>query len=172
MPHKPHYFILDHPIASPAKCGLCGYSGSDRRYLDPRLDFEFYGTLIFCESCVGTMANDFEFSSPLQTRSLENRVKEAERELEVLRAAVLHLENAHDALDSYHSLVDGAVPHSVASASDEPVQPIATLTVGAGSISDSLERLGDIPADEPVSEQRPNDLSDDLAAADELLAQL
>ena len=165
----PHYFILPNPVASPAKCGLCGYGGSDRNYLDPRLDFEFYGSLIFCENCVGTMANDFDFLSPAQARVLDDRVTEAERELVTLRAAVIHLENAHDALNSVRSLFDDNVPAGLSDDSASESQSVPTLAVGAESISSVLERSGDSEIDESSGEQGPNDIPDPVAEFERLL---
>lgn len=154
----PHYFILDAPVASPAKCGLCGYAGSDRKYLDPRLDFEFYGTLIFCESCVGTMANDFGFNSPAQVEVLHTRLEEAEREVVLLRSAVVNLENAHDALSNLHSLFDSGVPVSIAPAVKQTIKPTPKLTVGAQSISSVLEGSGNPEDDKSPSVTRSNDV--------------
>lgn len=152
----PHYFLLDAPVASPAKCVLCGYSGADRKYLDPRLDFEFYGSAIFCEACVGTMANDFGFHQPAQARALEARAEEAERELIILRAAVADLENVHDAfnrISAFNSVnsIDTLAPDS--SARIEELHDEA--------IND--EGPGDSASDDIVSEPRPDDLSDAFA---------
>lgn len=167
----PHYAILDTPVASPAKCGLCGYGGAERKYLDPRLDFEFYGTLIMCENCVGTMANDFDYLSPRQSLTLMERLDAAERELIILRAAIIHLEEAHDALSDYHALVD---PSSYAgvldstSESDELAGPI-TLAVGANSISASLESIGDSETDEFSDIEGSDDISSVGASFDKSL---
>ena len=150
-----HYFLLDSPVASPAKCVLCGYGGADRKYLDPRLDFEFYGSAIFCESCVGTMANDFGFHQPAQARALEARVEEAERELLVLRAAVLNLENIHDSFNRLSAL--------------SSVNNINTLAPDCSTRSEELhdapaivEGHGDSAVDHVISEPRSDDFSDAL----------
>ena len=154
----PHYFILDSPVASPAKCGLCGYGGAERKYLDPRLDFEFYGSLIFCESCIGTLANDFDYLSPKQSANLIERLDAAEKELMILRAAVIHLENANESLSDYHALVNPSNPVSISDGKPDELAGLTTLTVGAGSISSSLESIRDSEIDELDSLERPDDL--------------
>lgn len=166
----PHYFILDTPAASPAKCGLCGYAGSERKYLDPRLDFEFYGSLIFCEACVGTMANDFGFLQPAQARSLESRVEEAERELITLRSAVLKLEESHDALSDLHALLGVPVPPSVAEYDDSVQDLIPEHSNSPVSREAEREGSGDSEVDESPSEQRSDDISALIASADDLLS--
>lgn len=99
-----NFDILEYgPVASPAKCLICGYGGMDRKYLDPRKDFEFYGTAIICEECVGAMSQDFGFLQPVQARVLELRVEEAETELVILRAAVVKLEDLYDVVNDLHS---------------------------------------------------------------------
>jgi hypothetical protein len=93
------YFLLDSgPVASPGHCVICGYSGADRVYIDPRLDFEWYGSAIFCEECVGSMARLFNFLEPAQALALERRVEEAERELVTLRATALAIEGLRVAI--------------------------------------------------------------------------
>lgn len=157
----PHYFLLDSPVASPAKCVLCGYGGADRKYLDPRLDFEFYGSAIFCECCVGTMANDFKFLQPAQARALEARAEEAERELVILRAAVLNLENIHDSfnrLSAFSSVnsINTLAPDSSAAIKELPDEAV------------NEQGFGDLSTDDPISEPRSDDLSNAFAGSGSL----
>lgn len=151
---------------SPAKCGLCGYSNTDRKYLDfaGKLDFEWYGSLAFCELCVGAMANDFGFIQPDQALALETRVEEAERELITLRAAVLQLESLHDLIaglagDSASVLSDNV---RMAVRGDEPSQSIPAQSV-------EIEGSDDNRSDEQDNVKRSDDLSDLIASADKLL---
>lgn len=87
------YYLVERPQASPGCCTICGYSGPDRSYLDPRLDFEFYGSVYFCNECMASMAEMMGFIEPAAARTLELRVQEAERELIHLRAAALAVED-------------------------------------------------------------------------------
>ena len=162
-----NFFILtDGPVASPSSCGICGYSGADRRFLDPRKDFEFYGSFIICEPCVGSMAQDFDFIQPAQARALEARVKEADRELETLRSAIQQLESVHDLITNFNFKRSDNGPGSVAGSfdaaadrvSNSPVKPKRPAVVEKGS--------GNIPADNNDSEPRSDDLSDIVVGAD------
>lgn len=87
------FYLSNTPVASPGHCAICGYSGSERQYLDPRLDFEFFGSVIFCDTCVSSMASMFGFIEPAQALALEAKVEEAERELIKLRAAAAAMED-------------------------------------------------------------------------------
>ena len=88
------YYLLDNgPVVSPGSCAICGFSGRERRYLDPRLDFEFYGSVIFCELCVGAMVTLFGYLTHEQAVGLEKRVEDAERELIKLRAVTSAMED-------------------------------------------------------------------------------
>lgn len=97
------YYLLDSPVASPGLCGVCGYASNDRRYLDPRLDFEFYGTLIFCEECIASMAAMFGWLTPELVKELEHRVENAETQLVQTRAAVAAMEDLRVALGAFGS---------------------------------------------------------------------
>ena len=170
-----NFFILENgPVASPGCCGICGYSGKDRRFLDPRKDFEFYGTLILCEECVGSMANDMGFLQPAQARSLENRVEEAERELITLRAAIIQLENVHDLLASRsgfagHSPVSNG---NVVLLSDGGVTEITGGTVGGSETPSDSPGEGTGKADDNHRVEGSDDISGLISSADDLLSQL
>lgn len=47
------------PQVSPGVCGICGKGQDPNGFVDPRLDFEFYGSLIFCINCTTQMASIF-----------------------------------------------------------------------------------------------------------------
>lgn len=97
------YFLLDGPVSSPGCCAICGYSSRERSYLDPRLDFEFYGSVIFCEICVGSMAQMFGLLTHERVADLEQRLETAERELIQLRAVVAAGEALDVAVRAYSS---------------------------------------------------------------------
>lgn len=156
-----HFELLDSPQASPGKCGVCGYSGSDRKFLNTRLDFEFYGILIFCADCVGAMANDFGFLSPDQSSDIIQRLEDNEQELVTLRSAVLQLETLGDLVAGLISSKP-AVPDdnvSVAVRSSEPESGIPAEPIEAEGSDDSIQRLLDFDVDKQVDEPGPDDLS-------------
>jgi hypothetical protein len=72
--------------AAPGQCGNCGYSGSDRRYIDTHRDFEYYGALFYCESCVADMAGRFGWITPDKAAEKDALIDEQASELINLRA--------------------------------------------------------------------------------------
>lgn len=147
------FFKLDSPQATPGVCGVCGYGGPERSYLDPRLDFEYYGTLIFCEDCVMSMAEVFGFILPAQARALEARVEEAERELIVYRGLALNLENLNGSLAALGYVRDEPVSGNLAGDSTEGTDE---LVEG----SDSGEGQPELPFAESSDEPRSDDVRD------------
>lgn len=89
---------ISSPIASPGNCGLCGTATHEQGFADPRLDFEFYGTLYFCADCCGEFASLFGFLSPGQVVELRDHIAAQDLELNTLRQAVLGLEATVDGL--------------------------------------------------------------------------
>lgn len=170
-----NFFILENgPVASPGNCGICGYAGSDRRYLDPRKDFEFYGSFIICEQCVGAMANDMGFLQPAQARSLENRVEEAERELIVLRSAVLQLESVHDLIAGFNADSGRGISVNAGVASSDPAIQDGDIDQSVGGTQLSIDEVGegDSKADDDNRQQGSDDLSSLISSADDLLSKL
>lgn len=136
------YYITNTPQASPGTCTICGYAGPDRSYLDPRLDFEFYGSLYFCEECMASMAQQMGFIEPAKARSLEARVEEAERELVHLRAATVAMDEVRRALGisvPTANAVDSVLPVDGSVASDfvEGQQELPFDSVGVEGGTDS-----------------------------------
>ncbi len=156
------FTILDHPVASPGHCATCGYSNNDRKYVDLRLDFEFYGTVVFCVECVGAMAQLLDFLKPAQAFALEARVEEAERECIQLRAAVAAFGDFGAAIaavnfgDSSNSSTWGA-PVSVGS---------NAVTDSVLAVSDSGSRQSLVDFDKSSGESRRDDVHDATAGVD------
>jgi hypothetical protein len=155
------FFILDSPVVSPGVCGICGFGGAEgRKYLDPRLDFEFYGSLIFCEDCVTAMANQFGCLNPAQAQALESRVEEAERQLITYRAVISNMENVSVAVSS---LVASGVLSSDGNLVAVSPSDAAIIPETAVSDEGSAEREDAEPVDEPRSDDlRNTDAADDF----------
>lgn len=154
------FFILDAPVASPGTCAICGYGGvGDRKYLDPQLIFEFYGNAIFCDVCVTAMANVFDCLSPAQTRELELRVEEAERQLVQYKAAVLNLENVRGAIAALGASGILASDGSVSDFSSSDADNVLTVS---GSDSGSTNREDAESSDEPRSNDVRNSTADEF----------
>lgn len=147
------FFLLDSPKATPGNCGICGFSGSERKYLDPRLDFEWYGTLIFCEDCVMSMAEVFGFILPAQARALEERVEEAERELIMYRGLANNLENLNGSLAALGYVRDQSVLGNMVSNSSAGTDELAQE-------SDSGEGQSELPFTESPDESGSDDVRD------------
>jgi len=96
--------LISAPIASPGHCAICGKNKHDKGFADPRLDFEFFGTLIICADCVGDFANLFGYLSPEQSILLARRIQYLEEQLQIHRDALLALESSVDDLTNYRML--------------------------------------------------------------------
>lgn len=143
----------------PGKCASCGYGSADRKYLDTRFDAEFYGAVIFCEICVGSMANDFGFLQPEQSKNLIARLEASEHELVTLRSAIIALEEFRDAFDRLGLTGNLSVPPTVADLHEPETHGISEGT-------DQPEGSDDQGSDEQTDESGPDDLSDPLADFD------
>lgn len=89
---------IDTPIVSPGSCAVCGKNQHPEGFLDPRLDFEFFGTLYFCGDCVGDIARTFGYISPADLTRVREHIAAQDLELNTLRQAVLGLESTVDGL--------------------------------------------------------------------------
>ena len=63
--------VIQNPIASPGCCGICGCVKCDDGFVTLDLDFEFYGTLIFCRNCALGIAAPVGGITPEKALSLE-----------------------------------------------------------------------------------------------------
>lgn len=85
------------PQASPGQCGICGVGQDSNGFVDPRLDFEFWGSLIFCRNCTLQMGAIFGLISPEVYGDVV-----AESDL-----AKLHLRQAEERIAKLEGIVDG-----------------------------------------------------------------
>ena len=174
---------IPNPIASPGQCGICGKNEHPEGFADARLDFEFYGTLIFCRDCAGEIASVFGYHAPEDLIALREQVEDQNAELNTLRQAILGLESAVDGLTNYRDLRGnsshprGRRPErpAVEDVNEEPVdseqdEPVAD-SVPAESPNDGAEQESN--ADKPAREQGRDDVrgvtSELSADVDELL---
>lgn len=140
------FYVLDNPVSAPGQCAVCGYGGTDRKYLDPQLHFEFYGAAIFCRTCVNSMASMFGFIEPAQALVLETKVEEAERELIKLRAALAAMEDLSVAFASLGFGTDSGVIVStgVADSIIPTADSDAAIDVAGSGLGDSETDLSDL----------------------------
>ncbi len=158
------FFILSEgPVASPGSCTICGYASRERRYLDPRLDFEFYGSVIFCELCIISMGQEFGLISPDKVAEIEARLENAQTELIKLGAVAAAMEDFRVAIgavtgegsvsdgDKLPDLspdtdpsTDGGNPLAIISgeSSGDEAFDVSSLSEGPDDISDSTDPFG------------------------------
>lgn len=161
-----YYLLESGPMASPGCCAICGYSSSDRLYLDPRLDFDEYGSVIFCEECIASMSTVMGYIQPAQARALEARVEEAERQLIQLRAINTATEDLRVALSGagFHTAVHDS--SSSISADDFATQvelPFEDTVSGTGPDNSSSDKSDDESGPDDVrNAPKPIDFDFDL----------
>ena len=152
--------ITPTPVATPGCCCVCGYAGSDRVYIDYRLDFEFYGTLYFCSDCGMEPARLLGWTDPSKTLDLINANKTLVVQLENLTKRANELEHSLDVFaasrlaDSHRHVIhhDGG--------NNQPAKSEQTASELRGS--GKSEVAGNDPASvESIAEQRSDDASDD-----------
>lgn len=129
------------PQSSPGQCGICGKGQEPNGFVDPQLDFEYYGALIFCRDCTLQMAAIFGLITP---EDYEEIVAEAS----LLR---LNLAKATEQIFKLEEIVDGLTNYwrdtrpSVVSSGVFPDDESASNSEG----QDSKSEFGTVPSDNP-----------------------
>lgn len=169
---------VDAPIVSPGNCAICGTVNHPLGFVDPRLDFEFYGTLYLCADCVGECARIFGFLSPSEVAGLREHIEAQDDELNTLRQATHGLESTVDSLiaDAHRRSTERAERikrnrdkfHDDVLVSDPVDEPDAGQA--DGSVTESVE-VQPVPDNRPVEprDERGRDNLFDTSSADELL---
>ena len=136
------------PIASPGQCGMCGKASHEKGFADARLDFEFFGTLIFCADCAGDLSSVFGYVSPEDLVAMREMIDAQNDELNTLRQAVLGLESAVDGLSSYNASRERLRDHgrSNSKPADDEVEPEKP------EVAEPVEQNPDGISPEPVSD--------------------
>lgn len=88
------------PLASPARCGICGKSEHPDGFVDPQLDFEFYGSLIFCPDCIIQMARVYQMIKLEEYKELSNRLDKSIANGLKLSAKIQEMEKIIDGFSS------------------------------------------------------------------------
>lgn len=155
--------LIPNPSASPGSCGVCGISEDEAGFVFPNLHFEFYGTLIFCSTCIAQMARLYGWMEPEQAAKIISRLHELEAEADILRQSLLHLETAVDELTNYRMLRNANPDIANSGHPSGASEP----TEADGVVVSLTERLNESESEvsEPISEQEsvgvPGDSSDD-----------
>jgi hypothetical protein len=106
------------PISTPGSCGGCGTPRCEEGFVNTGLDFEFWGTLIFCRTCVTEMAAIYGLISAEQAEEYQLQTEEMRKEVEALKIA---LESAKGIIDGYSS---NWLEHRSSSADIVPTTPV------------------------------------------------
>jgi hypothetical protein len=154
--------FLPIPQATPGQCGICGKGQDARGFADPGLDFEFWGTLIFCADCAGQIAAVFGFISvsdyedilaERDTAQLE--LRETKGQLEKLRSVVDNLNSywadirpvSTGTMDNLESVPEKTgITEPVTESKPEPIQPVSgiksTITKQHGATAEPSRKQG------------------------------
>lgn len=77
------------PISTPGVCGTCGTNICEQGFVNLGLDFEFYGTLIICRTCIIEMSAIYGLISCEQAEELSIELQESRNEVDKLRCELI-----------------------------------------------------------------------------------
>lgn len=97
-------------LALPAMCGGCGKIEDPEGFVDTKLQFEFYGALVFCCSCAFEMTTVFP-EAPYHT--MRERIRQLEAKIVAKDAENASLERALDGLTSARLNSRGIDPSTI-----------------------------------------------------------
>jgi hypothetical protein len=96
--------IIENPVSAPGTCAMCGTgSGVDsRKFIDFGFQLDWYGSVIFCEYCMASVAEGAGYISSIEydtikklTDSLSKDLDSVRIENRILKNAMVHLCNAN-----------------------------------------------------------------------------
>ena len=122
------------PVSTPGNCGICGTGQHILGFVDPQLDFEFYGALIFCVNCVGEMATIYGFISPEVYEDIVGELDLVKMENRLFQQKILELEKA---IDSFGIYFDRRSTDSSGSSGVLPPQDSEELSIASKNINES-----------------------------------
>ena len=151
-PQSARFQWLAAPLVSPGSCGICGKATFDKGFVNTGLDFEFFGTLIFCAECALNIGAPVGGLTPDEYTKLVETADKLAIELEKALNRIKELEAIEDAINHYNSR-DGSDSNSSDSVR-ELVQPEEL------NEPDEVSTESDSLPTEPTVEQRSDDSSD------------
>lgn len=162
--------VIPAPIASPGKCVFCGKNQHDKGFIDPKLDFEFYGTLYFCADCVGDIARTLGYIDTEQAIKLAQEIRRLSEELELHREALLNLEESVEHLTNYRMLrslsADSNSNVSISGSADETPTIIDEAPGGAVIEFPTATNESEPNISESVEQQGSDDISESTSSSD------
>lgn len=165
--------LIEAPIASPGSCGICGKSKHDKGFVDVRLDFEFYGTLIFCSDCALDIGSPVGGMSPTEYSELSVKYSESILTVRELTEQLEKLQVIHDFIVNYYGYI--SVPDSSGSNVRELVQSAEFNESNEGNVIElrndfEESEFSNLNTPESVSVEGSDDVSD--ATSDSFLSSL
>lgn len=155
-PAAAKYQWLAAPVISPGSCGGCGKAEHAQGFVHTGLDFEFYGTLIFCSDCALELGAAIGGMRPSEFHDLLIRNTGLRARCDFLEKQLQRLESLRDAINDYNAHNGITVPNSDnvrELVQPEESSPIADETVIGSELTGS-------EFTEPVSEPRSDDSTD------------
>jgi hypothetical protein len=139
----------------PGKCAACGYSGGtdsisstyERMFIDLGFDVDYYGTIVFCTTCVIEMGSVLGFVTPTVANELRDKVSSLTASNQELGLANNQLRGALNVLTSVSSVYatpvdsDKIKPESTGEAiGTESTASKLSLVKGRGNVSSITSR--------------------------------
>lgn len=147
--------ITGSPPSLPGCCFLCSTTKQDIRYIDPRRDLEWHGTIYICEDCVIEMAHNLGMTTKGESEDLadDNRIL-----TERLAVAYKKLEDLEQTVDllSQRRLSDRVIESSNNVGTGQDPLP---SDVKDAELDDNGTKESESGITESVDEQGPDDVS-------------
>lgn len=165
--------LIEAPVVSPGSCGICGKSSHPKGFVSLGLDFEFYGTLVFCSDCALDIAAPVGGMSPTEYSTMLVKYSEAIYTTQRLTEQLEKLQAIHDFIVNYYG--DISVPDPAGSNVRELVQPAELnepnetnvfelrTDIGSAELSDSdPTELSSVERSDDISNVGSDDFLDSL----------
>lgn len=125
----------------PAKCAACGKEATGRNYfLDFNMSLDYYGAVIFCESCLQEIADLVDHPvAEARSAELEEEIEDLKNELDRYKFVIASLGFVRPDLDLSTSVAEQDVVEDADSIGDEESRPVEDES-GVNE-SDSSRRL-------------------------------
>lgn len=112
---------VEHPVALPGKCVVCGSVGGDgRKFVDCGFELEFYGVVYFCEHCWKEGCESLGISTREDVIALREALDECWNWLQEAKAENVKLRDGLSRLDFLRTPEPSDIPSTPI---EEPIEP-------------------------------------------------
>lgn len=148
--------VTNGNMVSPANCGGCSRPPvGTELFLHAGMDFEWYGTLYYCESCIAEMASAYDGLSANQVVNLKADNERLRSENIRLNATVVGLEAAVDNLRTVRGLSD--IVSSDSNSNDEIIEPESEIEIESEPAGSAIGLDNVLERAEPLSYESSSD---------------